>query len=302
MKKIDSKSKKILIILTPIVLLVLVLSISYAYWRISKTQSGINKLDILDCLEITLTDLSNAINLEGDYPIPDSEGMEKEPYIFKVTNNCNVYAELDINLEVLSSSTLSPSYVKAALDTKINKLSSYPGATPTIAGATSFKLIEGVSLFPNDSEEFSLRMWVDEATTTAQGANKTFQSKITVGSSIVTMPVNLTIKMPTTPSKSYNTNFSGATWNYKLGGITINSLDSTDQKINLTSKTETTENLAAYIMSLTDDDGVYAEAMSYVVGDIQYDATDYRYEGENPDNWLMFNNELWRIIGVFDES
>ncbi|MDD4187377.1 MAG: hypothetical protein PHX04_01200, partial [Bacilli bacterium] len=42
--------------------------------------------------------------------------------------------------------------------------------------------------------------------------------------------------------------------------------------------------------------------MSYVVGDIQYDATDYRYEGENPDNWLMFNNELWRIIGVFDES
>ncbi len=25
----------------------------------------------------------------------------------------------------------------------------------------------------------------------------------------------------------------------------------------------------------------------------------YRYEGENPNNYVMFNNELWRIIGVF---
>ena len=27
--------------------------------------------------------------------------------------------------------------------------------------------------------------------------------------------------------------------------------------------------------------------------------TGYRYEGENPNNYVMFNNELWRIIGVF---
>ncbi len=27
--------------------------------------------------------------------------------------------------------------------------------------------------------------------------------------------------------------------------------------------------------------------------------TGYRYEGENPNNYIMFNNELWRIIGVF---
>ena len=28
----------------------------------------------------------------------------------------------------------------------------------------------------------------------------------------------------------------------------------------------------------------------------------YRYEGKNPNNYIWFNNELWRIIGVFDES
>ena len=28
----------------------------------------------------------------------------------------------------------------------------------------------------------------------------------------------------------------------------------------------------------------------------------YRYEGENPNNYIYFNDELWRIIGVFDSS
>lgn len=27
----------------------------------------------------------------------------------------------------------------------------------------------------------------------------------------------------------------------------------------------------------------------------------YRYEGKDPNNYIWFNNELWRIIGVFDE-
>ena len=28
--------------------------------------------------------------------------------------------------------------------------------------------------------------------------------------------------------------------------------------------------------------------------------TDYRYIGANPNNYVKFNDELWRIIGVFD--
>ena len=28
----------------------------------------------------------------------------------------------------------------------------------------------------------------------------------------------------------------------------------------------------------------------------------YRYEGKNPNNYIWFNNELWRIIGAFDEE
>ena len=35
---------------------------------------------------------------------------------------------------------------------------------------------------------------------------------------------------------------------------------------------------------------------------IQNVSTGYRYEGKNPNNYIYFNNELWRIIGVFDET
>ena len=33
-----------------------------------------------------------------------------------------------------------------------------------------------------------------------------------------------------------------------------------------------------------------------------YNDYGYRYEGKNPNNYIYFNNELWRIIGVFDEN
>ena len=31
-------------------------------------------------------------------------------------------------------------------------------------------------------------------------------------------------------------------------------------------------------------------------------STDYRYEGKDPNNYVLFNNELWRIIGVFSNN
>ncbi len=36
--------------------------------------------------------------------------------------------------------------------------------------------------------------------------------------------------------------------------------------------------------------------------DNQIAINDTRYEGKNPNNYVNFNNELWRIIGVFDEN
>lgn len=35
-------------------------------------------------------------------------------------------------------------------------------------------------------------------------------------------------------------------------------------------------------------------------GNQNYATTEYRYQGSNPKNYIKFNNELWRIVGVFE--
>ncbi len=47
-------------------------------------------------------------------------------------------------------------------------------------------------------------------------------------------------------------------------------------------------------------------SLSFGIGKLEttittYD-TGYRYEGKDPNNYIYFNNELWRIIGVFDST
>ena len=63
---------------------------------------------------------------------------------------------------------------------------------------------------------------------------------------------------------------------------------------NLTYQTPSSKNyLNSYITSLagqTQGDGRVVNENSY------------RYEGKNPNNYIWFNNELWRIIGVFDSA
>ncbi len=81
-----------------------------------------------------------------------------------------------------------------------------------------------------------------------------------------------------------------AKWDYDNWELNITNIGGLT-KCMLVFNSTTPVNLAEYIMSLTNADGVYNEP-----------ATDYRYEGENPNNYLSFNNELWRIIGVFSDN
>ena len=90
------------------------------------------------------------------------------------------------------------------------------------------------------------------------------------------------------------TNCAFVNWNYKLGGLEIDFANNSRVNCNVeyTPKTATTY-LNTYITSLagqTQGDG-------QVVNE-----NGYRYEGKNPNNYIWFNNELWRIIGVFDEA
>ena len=76
---------------------------------------------------------------------------------------------------------------------------------------------------------------------------------------------------------------SGGTWDYKINGIVIDNISKTNSSCNITftPKTPTT-----------------TELLSTVVNNkATRNENGKRYEGKNPDNYIWFNDELWRIIG-----
>ena len=112
------------------------------------------------------------------------------------------------------------------------------------------------------------------------------------------MPPDLYVSTSNVP-KTYgalvnlNCNGGSATYNQKYNRIEISGVDK-NASCNLDYTTRTSKTyLNSYITSLAGT----TQGTGQVVNE-----NGYRYEGKNPNNYVWFNNELWRIIGVFDSN
>ena len=76
--------------------------------------------------------------------------------------------------------------------------------------------------------------------------------------------------------------------NSSTGNLT-NDASKTDISSGSTGEIFAVANVAFYVNEVSSDTAVTSDY-------------GYRYEGKNPNNYIYFNNELWRIIGVFDEN
>ncbi len=86
---------------------------------------------------------------------------------------------------------------------------------------------------------------------------------------------------------------ANAAWDNKVNGVKFNSI-SGNSNCDITFTTDNSnETLANHIIRL--DTSGNAE--------IEYtNNAEYRYTGLNPDNYIWFNDEMWRVIGVFNEA
>ena len=91
---------------------------------------------------------------------------------------------------------------------------------------------------------------------------------------------------------SLNCSNSTAIYNQQYNRVEISQIngDYTSCTLNYTDSTSKV-NLATYIKGLSGT----TQGTGQVVNE-----NGYRYEGKNPNNYVWFNNEYWRIIGVFD--
>ena len=195
-ESISKDKNKLKIFSSLLIIVLLIMGVSFAVFQNFARQSGTNNLGATNCFSVTFEGVNNAINLANDYPIPDSEGLERSPYTFKVTNNCNQYLSLSIGVETLSTSEIPSNLIKGVIvknggiPTSAMLLSS--GKTMEAQnGGTAYELLTD-GLGANSSKTYDLRLWFDESMTKEQGASKKYQGKVIVGASAeVEPPKNL---------------------------------------------------------------------------------------------------------------
>lgn len=127
-------------------------------------------------------------------------------------------------------------------------------------------------------------------------------------------------KFPTVGSYTVDVNCNTATatfdyesWKLKVSNVSLERNANCSPKFTTTTKTK----LSDYIIGLLKGANSVDFGADYVYDNVKYqygtlnkvnttitstiESTDYRYHGLNPNNYIRFNGELWRIIGVFDE-
>ena len=235
--KILRDKNKIKVFSSLLIIVLLVMGVSFAIFQNFARQSGTNNLGATNCFSVTFEGVNNAINLANDYPIPDSEGLERDPYTFKVTNNCNQYLSLSIGVETLSTSEIPSNLIKGVIikngGTTTSAMLLSSGKTMEAQnGGTAYELLTD-GLGAKASKTYDLRLWFDESMTKEQGASKKYQGKVIVGASAgVAPPKNLReailanneVKAPiTTPGKEVSAHTLDDVPNR------TNSVDSTEQ-------------------------------------------------------------------------
>ena len=114
-------------------------------------------------LNIDFGDASNTIDLQGNYPMSDEEGLKLEPYKFTIQNTGTLTADYEvfiqddtdmINNDNCAGNQLNKDYIRYKLDT------GSPANLSSIAGS-NYKIATG-SLEPGGSVTYTLYVWIRE--------------------------------------------------------------------------------------------------------------------------------------------
>ena len=181
MGHISTSKKIILSILGILLILSLLVGVSYAYYMVSVSQTNKNIVKS-SCLNLSISNEENVIKLEKQIPIMNEDGKKLTPYTFTINNTCNSMMGYSLNLEELEGSTLSSKYIMTMVnDRDYINMASLGSTDNYYANSVESRVLVTGSLGPNASINYSLRLWMDEATPmTTDAMNKSFRSKVVV--------------------------------------------------------------------------------------------------------------------------
>ena len=254
----DKLNNKKIIISVIVLLLILGIGFSYAWWRYTVIQDNPNTA-MSKCLSIELANQANEINLTNMYPISDEEGRKLTPFTFTLTNTCTMSAKYTLNLEMLEGTTLNSKYLAVLVNKgNIKLLSDYDTAKTVIDGSTESRTLDTGVLQANSSKDYSISIWMDKSVTLADDAqNKTFKSKVVVDAVATETPMDKIIASVDTTGKCPTINSDGT--------VNVTGAEATD----------------GYLCSAEDAYG-----------------TSYYYRGNVTKNYVKFADKYWRVVRI----
>ena len=268
-------NKKVKIYIGLLITVTILVGVTYAYYRLYKTQTNDNVIGTRSCLDTSFTEDTSEIILSDAFPIDDSDGLQEDPFSFTLTNNCDSYVDVQITLyseyrTSTSSTYLKDDYVKVNLSPKgattgtSNILSSL--SLGDIDTTRKAYILEETGLKGNETKSYDLRLWMNSETTNEQGLNKTWKGKIIVTVTAAKEPVPA-------PDGWYDA--SSGTLLAALRDKNTLSEPLTTPGAKISADTE------ALLASTEDDYG-----------------TSYYFRGAVTNNFVEYANMCWRIVRV----
>ncbi len=267
-------SKKRLIILLAILVMILLLVIflvSRAFIAPEIDKPAITNVNISSCAYFNLENEENPISLAESFPMSDNQGLRTTPYTFTLTNTCEAEASFNLYLVVNSDSQITTDKIKVDLSTFTSNVNSPINGlgTATLDAATEseYELKTG-----NTVKE----VYLLQSATLLKDLPVEFDFRMWIseiaGNEVANQTFNASILVADGTS----------------GTILYPSLGNLCEGIEAGSCFEDYQiadnELIAHTSSVENSSG----------------DNELRYSGANPNNYVTFNDEMWRIIGIFD--
>ena len=278
------KKQNIIMGISFVLLFVMVMGVSYAAYKFSATGT---KENVISTGTISMSYSQNSfIDLKNTYPKTDTYAIatkeDKSSMEFSVSMETSGTKQINYALAITNieeGKTLKSDKVKIYLEKEgkvVNNFELNKGKTidsfknKYIEGLIdSYAIYQDILTTSNKTHNYTLTAWIDES-------------------------YILPIKNETTTTKQTNEE----TYKFKVKVVGV------DRPITI-EKRVIGEHGVTKLIALTnnkDNSGLYTITHSanstLQIGDTS-SITEYRYRGANPKNYVTFNNEVWRILGVF---
>mgnify|MGYP004709270363 CR=1 FL=1 len=255
----ESLKIKIAIILTLIGVSSIIIGTTFAIYE-NTINAGKSQIIKTGIVNFTLTESTNGLVLDNLQELIDYDGMAQEEYYeFTIKNTGSTITDYEISL-VDKTST---SYTGTILNDKYVKVGLLKNNSEEIIVnlEETNRLLDKVTLDVDESVNYKLRLWLDFGNLEDEAKEALVGQKIFLA--------------------------------LKINGI---------QNVNPTKVNGVGAKVLTTLTNNVGDSGLYTithAADSTLQIGTNEDITEYRYRGASPKNYVTFNNEAWRIIGVF---